>query len=367
MKISVLILCLMPGSCIALFQSPPILNPVELLPPEIVAMIFCNFISQHLYTTKEERELAKEKSIIAINHLKKALLVCRAWHKAGNSSTVTKHFLAHLAFDPTCAVYTSTPKSEDFFCGLHGNPSAIIVRSLKPELDAAVLSYFLNHPTDDQLHTAIKAKIRAEGKLPFRNYEEMHNAYAHFDNVINRTYLQLYAALNLDTAISRAMIVDHLHKRPQQIGHIMILACLYGKHLLVQELLKHGASPNNAAQERTAPKPLHIAVAYNQCEVVESLLASPALKTEDLDWNQETPLAKALHLANPTIIRLLMDHERIDVQNVPASSCRLSSVFRQQNNNAAWYASQFCPTIDPETRAYINLKVDERYRKSLGT
>lgn len=364
-KISVLILCLMPTYSVALFQTSTTLSPAELLPADVVTLIFFNFLSPSICKTKEELELAKKRSVRAIITLKTALQVCKAWHKAGNSGPVTKHFLAHLAYDPTCAVYTSDPKSKDFFFGMHGNPSAIITRSIKPQLNDAVLSYFWNHPTNDPLHNGIKAKIRAEGKLPFRNFDEMHHAYAYFENVINRSYLPLYAALNLDTAVSRAMIVEHLAQRPHQMSHILILACLYGKNLLVQALLKNGANPNISSSERTTPRPLHIAVAYNQCEVAQSLLACPHLKTDELDWNQETPLAKALHLANPKMIRILMDHERIDVQNIPASSSRLPGVFREQCNNAAWYASQFCPQIDPETRTYIDQKVDERYRKSL--
>jgi hypothetical protein len=363
-KISVLILCLLPIPCNALFQSPSTLSPAELLPADVATLIFCNFLRPSICKTQEELEVAKKRSVQAIITLKTALQVCRAWHKAGNSGPVIKHFLTHLAYDPTCAVYTSEPKSKDFFFGMHGNPAAVITKSINPHLNDAVLTYFLNHPTNDPLHNEIKAKIRAEGKVPFRNYEEMHHAYTYFENVINRSYLPLYAALNLNTAASRAMIAEHLTQRPHQMSHILILACLYGKNLLVQALLKNGANPNISSSERTAPRPLHIAVAYNQCDVVQSLLACPRLKTDELDWNQETPLAKALHLANPKMIRILMDHERVDVQNVPASSCRLPSIFRNESNNAAWYASQFCPDIDRETRAYIDQKVDERYRKS---
>lgn len=130
--------------------------------------------------------------------------------------------------------------------------------------------------------------------------------------VEGKTLLQKAALLG-NWHIGRALIDKGINVNlvcPEDSTPALSIAIINGNKEFVDVLLKNGANVNLASPKHTSP--LHLAVAKNRPDIVESLLYFGA-EHDTLDEINRTPLEIAIHCAQVGNVNILFQHHNYDI------------------------------------------------------
>lgn len=307
-------------------------------------------------------DTSHEESIISIRALKNVMLTCKKLHRASQDKKVTDYFMGHIAYDPTCPVYTVRTINERLDPvnlpaekQLRG-ARTITLDSLRYHC-VAVEKRYLNfqHPTraDTDLFND------EESRQYIADQKQTNQAYK---NSLFPSYQVIYAALNINTPQTRALFMQDVKKYPFKGYHALMLACLYGNSL-VPELLNAYVNANSVHTDVRAHAPINVAVLFGLTTVVKHFILhsfhKAYVETCRQDFEGETPFTRALRMGHSQIIRLF-------AQNLGLSFWSYSNIVPADLRTRRWeadeYIERFCPAVDTETRAFIKQKTLEQRR-----
>lgn len=343
---SIFFIILFSSSCAAMEVGKP---PFTTTPAEIDIEILCQLVPCGM---------SAEGSIKSIRALKNVMLTCKKLHRASQNKKVTDYFMGHIAYDPTCPVYTAKTINARLDPLDHPaekqlkNAKTIALDSLKYHHAAAEKCFI-----DSESHGANQFDDEAYDRY-IADQKRMSQAY---NNALYPSYQRMYAAANINTPQARAIFMQDVKKYPFKGYHALILACLY-RNSLVPELLHTGLNANSVHADVRAHAAINVAVLYGLTGVVEHLLVHKTKYYVDIyrnDFLRETPFTRALRMGHSQIIRLLAPKVSMRFW---IESCGVPQEFYNQSCYADDYIERFCPKVDTETREFIKQKTLEQRR-----